>query len=173
MMHPDPITTSVWDDSKNIDLLRKLHAEGLSYSAIAAVIGQGVTRNAALGKAKRMKLPDRGNTVRARPSAQHGNKNQPKAKSIVARAENRQRAAALANVQHSRNVLFREGSLPPEDGVDVTGLIAFSGRRIGRQCSWISGDPHDGAMCCGKPVKPGTEWCQEHHTRVFKHKGAR
>lgn len=40
-----------------IDLLKTLHAQGLSFSVIAARLG--VTRNAAIGKANREKLPPR------------------------------------------------------------------------------------------------------------------
>jgi GcrA cell cycle regulator len=171
-MHPDLITTSPWTE-KNIDLLKALHAEGKSYTQIAEIIGDGITRNAAIGKAKRLKLPERDNSIRARPSAQHGNKGHPQARTIIARAEGRQRSAALANVQHSRSIPFREGSLPVEDaGVDFTGRMKFAARRIGHECSWIFGEPSDGAVCCGKSVKPGTEWCPEHHARIYKKAGA-
>ena len=48
----------VWTE-KAIATLRRLHAEDLSFAKIADEIGGGVTRNAVIGKAKRLGLPDR------------------------------------------------------------------------------------------------------------------
>jgi GcrA cell cycle regulator len=172
-MHPDLITTSIWDDPKNVETLAAMWIEGASAGEIATALGQGVTRNAVIGKVTRLKLPPhrQNHTVRAVRPEQHGNKGHPQARTIVARAEGRQRSAALANVQHSRSVPFRPGSLPREDGVDFTGRIGFASRRIGHQCAWIFGEPSDGAVCCGKPVKPGTEWCPDHWAKIYKKAG--
>ena len=41
------------------DELRRLHAKGFSFGQIVAEMGSGLTRNAAIGKASRMGLPDR------------------------------------------------------------------------------------------------------------------
>lgn len=92
-------TASVWDDPRNIDLLKAMWLEGASASEIANAIGQGVTRNGVIGKVHRMKLPKRKQpsaSVRAARPAQHGNKGVPKVNAIVARAEKRQRSVALA-----------------------------------------------------------------------------
>lgn len=174
MTHPDIITTSVWDEPGNVDLLKTMWAEGKSASTIAAELRQGVTRNAVISKVHRLKLPGRDNAIRARPSrttsngqtsrrGNVGNPGQAKANVIVHRVEGRLRA------EREREP-FREGRLPVEDGVDV-GHLLFADRKIGRECAYIPGDPADGAMCCGKPVKPGFEWCPEHWARVYN-KGA-
>ena len=47
-----------WTDER-VELLRKLWAEGLSASQIAAQMG-GVSRNAVIGKVHRLKLSGRG-----------------------------------------------------------------------------------------------------------------
>ncbi|UYN99273.1 MAG: GcrA cell cycle regulator [Devosia sp.] len=61
-----------WTDER-VELLKKLWAEGLSASQIAAELGEGVTRNAVIGKVHRLKLSARAkptNTApRARPAA--------------------------------------------------------------------------------------------------------
>lgn len=176
MMHPDVIT-SVWDDPRNIDTLKSMWAEGASASEIARALGHGVTRAAVIGKVHRLKLPSHGisqqsrNRIEARrqrAEQQIAAKERRQAEGIKARVEKRQRSAALAIREHSTNQPFRAGSLPVEDeGVDVTALIGFASRRIGKQCSWISGEPTADALCCGKPVLPGTEWCAAHYARVF------
>lgn len=111
------IRESVWDDPQNVDTLRRMHAGGASYSEIALAIGNGVTRNSAIGKAKRLKL------VRIEAAAASGKKGR-------------------------------------------SGMIGFASRRIGKDCSWIIGEPTD-AKCCGQPVKDGTEWCEHHYHRAF------
>ena len=44
-----------WTDER-VALLKKLWMEGLSASQIAAELGEGVTRNAVIGKVHRLKL---------------------------------------------------------------------------------------------------------------------
>ena len=53
----------IWTDER-VELLRKLWAEGLSASQIAAQLG-GVSRNAVIGKVHRLKLSGRGRTTSA------------------------------------------------------------------------------------------------------------
>jgi len=61
-----------WTDDR-VELLKKLWMEGLSASQIAAELGEGVTRNAVIGKVHRLKLSARAkptnSTPRARPAA--------------------------------------------------------------------------------------------------------
>lgn len=151
--------------------LAKLWTEGASASEIAADLNCGLSRSAVIGRAHRLKLAGRIARRRvheiSRPK-QHGNKGTPKANAIVARA----RSAAAARRQSADNEHFRPGSLPPEDnaGVDVTSLIGIEDLRRGviTQCRWIHGEAGADARYCGRPVKPGTSWCPEHHSRVFK-----
>lgn len=53
-----PQKLSPWSEER-IELLKTLHRKGDSFSQIAAQLGGGITRNAAIGKAKRIGLPDR------------------------------------------------------------------------------------------------------------------
>lgn len=61
-----------WTDDR-VELLKKLWMEGLSASQIAGELGDGVTRNAVIGKVHRLKLSARAKptntTPRARPAA--------------------------------------------------------------------------------------------------------
>jgi GcrA cell cycle regulator len=47
-----------WNDER-VGLLKKLWSDGLSSRQIASELGNGITRNAVLGKAHRLKLPER------------------------------------------------------------------------------------------------------------------
>jgi len=55
-----------WTDEK-IDKLQKLWGKGLTASQIAEKLGDGITRNAVIGKAHRLKLPSRPSPVKAEP----------------------------------------------------------------------------------------------------------
>ena len=54
-----------WTDER-VELLRKLWADGLSASQIAAQMG-GVSRNAVIGKVHRLKLSGRGKQTSSQP----------------------------------------------------------------------------------------------------------
>lgn len=52
---------------ERIDMLTELHASGLTFGQIAKRMGNGITRNAVIGKAKRLGLPPRIVPVERKP----------------------------------------------------------------------------------------------------------
>lgn len=68
-MRPDLITTSVWDVPGNLDTLKSMWTEGASAAEIARALGQGISREAVIGKVHRLKLAKRDNVIRARQGA--------------------------------------------------------------------------------------------------------
>ncbi len=59
---------SVWDDEAKTEQLKKLYAEGLSSSQIAAEMHCGLSRNAVIGRIHRLGLERRGKTAGMRKS---------------------------------------------------------------------------------------------------------
>lgn len=57
---------SYWTQER-IDMLTELHASGMTFGQIAKRMGNGVTRNAVIGKAKRLGLPARVVPVERKP----------------------------------------------------------------------------------------------------------
>src|SRR5688572_11355172 len=57
-----------WTEER-VELLKKLWMEGLSASQIAGVLGEGVTRNAVIGKVHRLKLSGRAKPTSTAPRA--------------------------------------------------------------------------------------------------------
>lgn len=181
MPHSNVITT-IWDDPQAVDTLRSMWDSGSSASQIARVLsvqlGTHITRNSVIGKISRLKLAKRvtpnlkvrtlsGSAAR---KGNAGNPGQAKANTIIHRIEGRQKAER-ARPQFERDPSF---PLPADDeGVDVTSLVGFADRRINHQCAWVHGDPIEaGAGFCGKPVVAGSQWCPEHHARVYSKTGA-
>lgn len=181
-MHPDLITTSIWDDQRNLDLLKAMYGEGASASEIAGAIGQGVTRNAVIGKVHRLKLAKRDSTIRARPSAlgkkgRSGSPGQPSVLSIQHRRDGRNGNGLALKIAKARSEgltlddVFGRKSDPglAEDGVDFTRRIRLDDLSLPiTECRWCDGDPMTADHSfCGMPVKEGSSWCPSHHARVY------
>lgn len=86
---------------------------------------------------------------------QTGTPGQAKANLIVGRIERRKAAPQLPV------------DMIPEDGIDVTGRRLTLMDVGAHDCKWINGDPLADHTFCGKPVREGTAWCEDHHKRVY------
>lgn len=146
-----------WTDER-VELLKKLWAEGLSASQIAAELG-GVTRNAVIGKVHRLSL-----SGRAKPSGGAVRTNRPKAP----RPPRPSRPESIGNtalkvisVQQPRRAV-----VPIEDVVVPIPLRATILTLSDRTCKWPIGDPADEAFCfCGHLPRGSSPYC-EYHSRV-------
>ena len=91
-----------WTDER-VELLKKLWAEGLSASQIAAQLG-GVTRNAVIGKVHRLKLSGRGKTTAASPRAKKPTTVTPAAASAAAATARSTSSAPAATISATAQV---------------------------------------------------------------------
>ena len=130
-----------WSD-ENIEWLKRLHAEGLSMSAIAREMGQGFTLNAVLGKIPRLGLvgPHAVTAV---------------FKTTVANKVVKPRAPRAAPVIAA--------TLAPKLNPDGS-PITF--RQAGRmQCLWMADEAGADAQVCGHDTKGG-RFCPHHQSRL-------
>ena len=136
-----------WTDER-VALLRELHALGISYSAIAARIG-GITRNAAIGKAKRIGLPDK----------------------AVAREPKAPKQAKAKHFELSwtgfpkRKSPTRKAPKPiePASFNGGLGLKLFELKNGFSQCRYILGDVNGAdTLYCGLPTLEDKSWCKHH-----------
>lgn len=125
-----------WTDER-IDVLRKAWNEGLAASTIAEQLGEGVSRNAVIGKAHRLGLPARPSPVKAADGAVEGE------------------ATVDGSVPPVRNAKPRPKVAKPQR----TSLLDLSDR----VCKWPLGHPGDSDFhFCGKPSNAGFPYCAEH-----------
>ncbi len=145
-----------WTDER-VMLLKRLWIEGKTAAEIAKMIGGGVTRNAVIGKAHRLKLSGRISPIQenARTDTAIGRvvstprKSQ---KSTVSKVSNREIIAPVHIPAVEENYCFG-------DGVSLVELKE-------RMCRWPIGDPkEDGFKFCGGPSEEGLPYCG-HHCRV-------
>lgn len=163
MMDPQATDIVTWTDER-IDQLRKLWDQGLSASAIGKQLG--VSKNAVVGKAHRLKLPARPSPIRkgARPPVRRmavlpkplGAPHQrvvppPSLERVVERAPPERPTLPTPRA--------------PQQNVGPTRRAAARGIK---SCLWPIGDPGANDFhFCNAEVVPGKSYCSEHCARAY------
>ena len=146
-----------WTDER-VELLKKLWAEGLSASQIAAQLG-GVTRNAVIGKVHRLGLSGRAKS----PSSMVPRARKPRPASHSMRPRMR---------YHGNAALLPAMSPELDPDYDPLANVVPMGPKVSivelteSTCRWPIGDPGTAAFCyCGAQVKAERPYCP-YHARV-------
>ncbi|MBS9719263.1 GcrA family cell cycle regulator [Tianweitania sp. BSSL-BM11] len=173
-----------WTDER-VELLKKLWAEGLSASQIAAQLGN-VSRNAVIGKVHRLKLSSRGRATAA-PAAK---------KKIAATAAPAQRTVTAAprpatTSQPPRIVSSTAGANALQMQFDAepaanqqtrsaSDVVVPISRRLHlvelseRTCKWPNGDPlSEDFSFCGHEATDASPYCSYHAKVAFQPVGER
>ncbi len=172
-----------WTDER-VELLKKLWMEGLSASQIAGELGEGVTRNAVIGKVHRLKLSARAkptNTApRARPAAR------PAAPRRVAGPSagmaSHMSAKPRPSVTMSRPQVMGATALAMTPEIQAEAYVAPAGAELfvpedkrlsllqlnEHTCKWPIGDPlsKDFYFCGGHALETGP-YCEFHSRKAY------
>lgn len=166
-----------WTDER-VETLRKLWAEGLSASQIAAQLG-GVSRNAVIGKVHRLKLSSRGRTTAA-PTRQK------KTVQTSSVATTTVKAAAPRATTTTRTVTTTIGATALQAQFDaepvarhylrpVENVVVPISRRLQlvelneRTCKWPNGDPlTEEFHFCGNDAAETGPYCRYHSKVAFQ-----
>ena len=150
-----------WNDDR-VELLKKLWNQGLSASQIAAELGNGVTRNAVIGKVHRLGLSGRAKTVTpqaARPRKATRAPSHPLSHGSATRgnlALSPKAPAAPAPVLHVAPAPVQEVVIPMSERVTIMELRDS-------MCRWPHGDPTSAEFrFCGAKSPPGSPYCNYH-----------
>lgn len=125
-----------WTDER-VNLLKQLWGEGKTAAEIAKVLGEGVTRNAVIGKAHRLKLSSRASPIQQ-------NKKSTKNASVIDRPKIKKQPVI-------KNINFKGKEIPLSE--------------LGpKDCRWPNGDPRDkeNFSFCGCKAVEGIPYCEEH-----------
>ena len=153
-----------WTEER-VELLKRLWAEGLSASQIAARLG-GVTRNAVIGKVHRLGLSGRATTSRvkaARPRRRVATRMDQARRPILPTRGN----VALKPIyeeeadvdMHPAPAPIEELVIPPSERATILTLKE-------QMCRWPIGDPVESDFhFCGRKSAQGMPYC-EHHARI-------
>ena len=167
-----------WTDER-VERLKKLWAEGLSASQIAAQLG-GVSRNAVIGKVHRLSLPGRAkaggnaapNRAQKRPAAVP---QRPATYAAQPRA-----AAPSRPVARPVGATMVKEDVEAEvfeavDYVPAKNVVVPISRKIGltelteRTCKWPMGDPLKDDFCfCGAEAPDTSPYCKYHARMAYQ-----
>jgi GcrA cell cycle regulator len=162
-----------WTDER-VEQLKKLWAEGLSASQIAAQLG-GVSRNAVIGKVHRLKLSGRGKTTSSQTRSKKVNTavNSQRSGATVghmsSRVVNRSVGATALQAEYSTEIV------PHTITRTVTDVVVPISRRLElvqlseRTCKWPVGDPlQPDFNFCGNDVGEGGPYCTYHARLAYQ-----
>ncbi|SOE18079.1 GcrA cell cycle regulator [Hoeflea halophila] len=164
-----------WTDER-VERLKKLWADGLSASQIAAQLG-GVSRNAVIGKVHRLNLPGR---------AKSGGQATVRTKRTTAAPRAPNYAGRTASTQTARPVGRSSGGAALKQDLDVVAseevdtrpvddVVVPISRRLTlvelseRTCKWPVGDPlQDDFHFCGNDSGDASPYCSYHAKLAFQ-----
>lgn len=142
-----------WNDER-VELLKKLWADGLSASQIAAQLG-GITRNAVIGKVHRLGLSGRAKT----PSSTAPRVRKQRAASMRPRMRFAGNTALAPQYDVEAEADPLDNIVPMGPRVNITQLNEAT-------CRWPIGDPGTEGFCyCGSQTKQELPYCH-YHARV-------
>jgi len=135
-----------------IDLLTRLWSSGMPTAQIGKELG--ITKNAVVGKAHRMKL-------KARPSPiKRGASPQVRRIAVASIPKPAVQAPAIARPAPHRMAAPTPAPRPARAVARANGK--------GPNCLWPIGDPGDQACdSCGRPAVPAKPYCDEHCARAY------
>ena len=153
-----------WTDER-VESLKKLWAEGLSASQIAAQLG-GVSRNAVIGKVHRLKLSARGRATAAPARQKKTSSPAPRPSRPSSRPMTTTIGATALQVQYDAEPIARQHLRPVEDVVVPMSrhlkLIELSEQT----CKWPNGDPlSEEFSFCGNNSEESGPYCR-YHSRI-------
>jgi GcrA cell cycle regulator len=172
-----------WTDER-VETLKKLWMEGLSASQIAGELGEGVTRNAVIGKVHRLKLSARAkptnSTPRARPAARPtprrvaspsagmssmGGGAAAKMRSTMSRPQSIGATALAHNPEMEAQLyvapMVAELFIPEDKRLSLLQLTEAT-------CKWPIGDPlNKDFYFCGQHSLESGPYCEFHSRRAY------
>ena len=162
-----------WTEER-VSVLTKLWLEGLSASQIAGELGEGVTRNAVIGKVHRLKLSGRAKPANSSQRARTATR-MPRRPKTQGGANFKRRvtstrvvgATALKPMEVEETSVrlnpdnVTELFIPVEERIDLLGLTE-------KTCKWPIGDPLlEDFHFCGRNSDDGAPYCEFHAKRAY------
>jgi GcrA cell cycle regulator len=174
--------TAGWTDER-VEMLKKLWMEGLSASQIAGELGQGVTRNAVIGKVHRLKLSARAKPTNTAPRTRPAARPAPRRPNVQAPGLSNMGAAAKirpAMQQRPQSIGATALAVSPEAEPELYVAPATSEMFIPEDkrlsllqlsehtCKWPIGDPlSKDFYFCGQHSLETGPYCEFHSRKAY------
>ncbi|MCY6382549.1 GcrA family cell cycle regulator [Hoeflea prorocentri] len=161
-----------WTDER-VERLKKLWADGLSASQIAAELG-GVSRNAVIGKVHRLHLPGRAKSggssaSRSKRVASGSRSSYGSSRSTVTRSIPRTSGATALKQEVIADAIAEIDTRPVEDVVvPIFRKLALT-ELTEKTCKWPVGDPlQEDFYFCGTDCDDNAPYCGYHSKLAFQ-----
>ncbi|ODT73163.1 MAG: GcrA cell cycle regulator [Pelagibacterium sp. SCN 63-23] len=168
-----------WTDER-VELLKKLWMDGLSASQIAGELGEGVTRNAVIGKVHRLKLSARAKPTNTAPRARPAARPAPRRVASPAASMNHISAKPRASMPRPQVIGATALAVSPEMEAELyvapatAELFIPEDKRLSllqlneHTCKWPIGDPltKDFYFCGQHSLETGP-YCEFHSRRAY------
>ncbi|MBI4921543.1 MAG: GcrA cell cycle regulator [Devosia nanyangense] len=173
-----------WTEER-VELLKKLWLEGLSASQIAGVLGEGVTRNAVIGKVHRLKLTGRAKPASSTPRARTAPRSSNGGRRVSTSSPGRS-TSGIANMMKSRSMgggaIQGATALKIQDEFEREVYVAPQVQELfipveqrltllqlsEATCKWPIGDPlTPDFYFCGQHSEDGKPYCDFHSRRAY------
>ena len=161
-----------WTDER-VEMLRKLWADGLSASQIAAQLG-GVTRNAVIGKVHRLKLSSRGRSTAA-PARQKKSVSAGVGAGVKQVTRTQQRTMPVSIGANALQAQFDAQPVARYVTRPTESVVVPISRRLQliqlseRTCKWPNGDPlSEDFNFCGNDSADTGPYCTYHARIAFQ-----
>jgi GcrA cell cycle regulator len=174
-----------WTEER-VELLKKLWLEGLSASQIAGVLGEGVTRNAVIGKVHRLKLTGRAKPASSAPRVRTAPRSQGVRRVSTPSGGGNRMSSGVSSMMKSRSMgpapmhgatalkidaeYEREVYVAPQ----VQELFIPVEKRLNllqlneETCKWPIGDPlTPDFYFCGQHSEESKPYCEFHSRRAY------
>jgi GcrA cell cycle regulator len=162
-----------WTDER-VEKLKRLWAEGLSASQIAAQLG-GVSRNAVIGKVHRLNLPGRaksGSNQVARSTKRVATQVRPAAftqRNTVTRTVTRAAGATMLKEEIEVDAQELQHYMPSTNVVVPISRRLVLTELTERTCKWPIGDPLKDDFCfCGNESPDNSPYCNYHQRLAYQ-----
>ncbi len=159
---------SKWTNER-VEILTKLWCEGKTAKEIAGVLGDGVTRNAVIGKAHRLKLSGRVSPIQQNKSVEQ--------EAVETKAK--KTGKVLEATRTTQTVLQRKKATaqaaekPKTQKIARSDISALADKGLGKpvsmidlkdtMCKWPIGDPQEeGFHFCGARKNNSGTYCEQH-----------
>lgn len=141
-----------WNEAE-IEMLKKLCADGLSFSRIGAIMG--ISRSAAIGKASRLRIPK----SPAKPTGRKRNPVTAEGKRILTPRLHRLNFETQMKVAPKPQPVKQADDAPAPLMIPLLDLTD-------QMCRWVVTDDRP-FLYCGHAAKRSTAYCEYHYSRMF------
>jgi GcrA cell cycle regulator len=154
---------------ERVEVLKKLWADGLTASQVAARLGDGITRNAVIGKVHRLGLSGRQSVNRSSTPRPR----RPRQPSLPGRPITPDMAATAATAALKPE--FRPQARPEPEPQPIRLVDIPRSERVtilmltDKTCRWPLGDPGTEDFCfCGHVPRAGIPYCDYHASLAYQ-----